>query len=200
MRKNCWNSIKFFLRLHVINKLLYGCYVIWSGQIPWWNWYLTPVVNFDEARRAHLAKYTLPPPRRCPWDLFRNVKVCGDAKERVGCGKQREPTAPIQSLVKMHHWFLSLRWKPFFRQNCSPGSCVCSEGPALGRTLMMIWGFSARQHHKSFAPVMNDDCDGQWYPGMDGPTFPNIILTVEEKPQKNLIQETVPTGDRTRAR
>ena len=27
-------------------------------------------------------------------------KICSDAKERVGCGRQREATVPIQSLVK----------------------------------------------------------------------------------------------------
>ena len=47
------------------------------------------------------------PPHWCPWDLF---KVCSDAKERVGCRKQWEATAPIQSLVKLQPWFLSLRW------------------------------------------------------------------------------------------
>ena len=30
-----------------------------SGQKPWWNWYLNPVVNFGEVRRAQLAKSTL---------------------------------------------------------------------------------------------------------------------------------------------
>ena len=28
----------------------------------------------------------------CNWDLFRSFKVCSDAKEKVGCGKQREAT------------------------------------------------------------------------------------------------------------
>ena len=32
---------------------------IWSGQKPWWNWYLTPEVNFGEVRRVQLAKSTL---------------------------------------------------------------------------------------------------------------------------------------------
>ena len=68
---------------------------LWSDQKPWWNWYLTPVVNFGEVRRAQLAKYTLLPPRWRPWDLFRSFKVYSDAKERVGCGKKREATASI---------------------------------------------------------------------------------------------------------
>ena len=47
--------------------------------------------------------------------------------------------APIQSLVKLQPWFLSLRWKTCLWQNCSLGCCACSEGPALGQnTLMMI--------------------------------------------------------------
>ena len=32
---------------------------LWSGQKPWWNWYLTSVVNFGEVRRAQLANFTL---------------------------------------------------------------------------------------------------------------------------------------------
>ena len=47
-------------------------------------------------------------------------------------GKQREATAPIQSLVKQQPRFLSLQWKICLRQNCSLDSCACSEGPALG--------------------------------------------------------------------
>ena len=59
--------------------------------------------------------------------------------KRVRCGKQREATAPIQSLVKLQPWFLSLRWKICLRQNCSLGSCACSEVPGLGQnTLMMM--------------------------------------------------------------
>ena len=48
------------------------------------------------------------PPLWCPGifsDLLRSVQML----KRVGCGKQREATAPIQSLVKLQPWFLSLR-------------------------------------------------------------------------------------------
>ena len=49
------------------------------------------------------------------------------------CGKQREASAPIESLVKLQPWFLSLL------QNCTLGSCDCSDEPALRQnTLMMI--------------------------------------------------------------
>ena len=84
------------------------------------------VVNFGEIRRAHLAKSTLFTSSWCPWDLFRSFKVCSDAKERVGCGKQREATAPFKSLVKFQPWFLSLQWKICLRQNCSLGFSACS--------------------------------------------------------------------------
>ena len=44
---------------------------------------------------AQLAKSTLLTSTPVPWDLFRSFKVCSDAKERVGCRKQREATVPI---------------------------------------------------------------------------------------------------------
>ena len=36
-----------------------GFLYLWSGQKPWWNWNLTPMVNFGEVRRAQLAKFIL---------------------------------------------------------------------------------------------------------------------------------------------
>ena len=68
-----------------------------------------------------------------PWDLFRSFNVCSDAKERVGCGKQREATASIQFLVKLQPWLPSLQWMTCLPQNCSLGSCACSEGPTFGQ-------------------------------------------------------------------
>ena len=32
---------------------------LWPGQKLWWNWPLTPVVNFGEVRKAQLTKFTL---------------------------------------------------------------------------------------------------------------------------------------------
>ena len=78
------------------------------------------------------------PPRWCPWDLFRSFKVCSDAKERVGCRRQREATAPIQSLVKLQPRFLSLWWKTCLRQNCRLSSVIAVKDLPLGRTLMMM--------------------------------------------------------------
>ena len=51
-----------------------------------------PVVNFSEVRRAQLDKSTLLTSSLVPLGSF---KVCSDAKERVGYGKQRDATAPI---------------------------------------------------------------------------------------------------------
>ena len=54
------------------------------------------------------------------------------------CGKQREATALIKSLVKLQPWFLSLRWKTCLRQNCSLGFSACCEGPAFGQNTWYI--------------------------------------------------------------
>ena len=49
--------------------------------------------------------------------------------------------------------------------------------------------------------MRDDDNDGQMIFGdLGGLKLPDICLTGEEKPRKNLTQETVPTGDRTRTR
>ena len=52
----CHKSLSTFLRLPEVNCFLLkyggegwlGYPDLWSGQKPWWNWYLTPVVNFGE--------------------------------------------------------------------------------------------------------------------------------------------------------
>ena len=90
---------------------------LWSGRKPLWNWYLTPVVNFGEVRKVQLAKSTILTSALVPLDLFRSFTVCSDAKEIVRCWKQGESTAPIQSLVKLQPWFLSLQWK----------TCLCAQ-------------------------------------------------------------------------
>ena len=94
-----------------------------------------PCGEFRWSREGIVSQIHSPPASTLvPWDLLRSFKVYSDAKERVRCGKQREATAPVQSLVKLQPWFLSLWWKTCLRQNCSLGSWACSEGPALGRT------------------------------------------------------------------
>ena len=85
-----------------------------SGSLIWSKTLMELIFNScGEVRRARLAKSNLLTSTLhwCPWDLLRSFKVCSDAKERVGCGKQREATTPIQSLLKLQPWFLSLRWK-----------------------------------------------------------------------------------------
>ena len=62
-----------------------------GGFLPLSQLHSTPVVNFGEVRRAQLAKSTLLTSTTRPLGSF---KICSDAKERVDCGKQREPTAP----------------------------------------------------------------------------------------------------------
>ena len=76
-------------------------------------------MNFCEVRRAQLDKSTLLTSKLVPLGSFHTFKVCSGAKERVGCGKQREATASIQSLVKLQLWFLRLRCKTCLRQNYS---------------------------------------------------------------------------------
>ena len=103
---------------------------LWSGQKPWWNWYLTLVVNVDEVLRAQLAESTFLTSTLVPLGSFRSFKVCSDAKGRVGCGKQ------TGSYLKP--CFLSLQWKTCLRQNWNLHFCTCSEGTALGQNTMVI--------------------------------------------------------------
>ena len=109
-----------------------------SGSLIWSKTLLELIFNpcgeFREVRRAQLAKPTHLTNTLVPLGSLRSFKVCSDAKERVGRGKQRKATVPIQSLVKLQQWFLSVR-KICLRQNCTNGSCVCVCGrPAFGRT------------------------------------------------------------------
>ena len=64
--------------------------LIWSKTLM--ERYLTPVVNFGEVLRTQLARSTILTSSLVPLGSFR---ICSDAKERVGCGKKREATAPI---------------------------------------------------------------------------------------------------------
>ena len=97
-------------------------------------------------RRTQLAKSTLLTCILVPLRSFRSFKISSDAKERVGCGKQREATAPIQSQAKLQPWFLSLRWKTCLRQNCSLGSSACSEGLARGQNTLTMIDIPGKNH------------------------------------------------------
>ena len=91
---------------------------LWSGQKPCWNWYLTPVVNFEEVRRAQLAKFTLLTSTLGPQMLNREWGVENNGK-------------------------LPLLFFP--SKNCSLGSCVCGGRPALGQNCSLgAWVFIER--------------------------------------------------------
>ena len=58
------------------------------------------------------------------------------------CGEECNGKLPHLFIPgKTAAWFLSLRWKTCLRQNCSLGSCACSEWPALGQNILMIWTY-----------------------------------------------------------
>ena len=86
---------------------LLGFLDFWSGEKPWWNWYLTPVVNFGEIRRTQLAQSTLL--TSLSLGYFRYCKVYSEAKES-GVQKAMGSYHTYSSLVKLQPWFLSLQW------------------------------------------------------------------------------------------
>ena len=107
-----------------------------SGSLIWSKTLMELIFNpCGEFRRAQSAKSSFLTSSLVPVGSF---QFSSDAKERVGCGKQREATAPIKSLAKLQPRFLSLWWKTWLRQNCSLGSSACSEGPAFGHNTLMI--------------------------------------------------------------
>ena len=61
------------------------------------------------AKMIWISKSTLLITTLVALGTFKTFKVCSDAKKRVGCGKQREATAPIQSPVKLQTWFRNLQ-------------------------------------------------------------------------------------------
>ena len=135
-----------------------------SGSLIWSKSVMKLTFNpCGEFRRSveDSDKSTLLTSTWCPWNLSRSFKVCFNTKERVGCGNQREATAPI------HPWSLSLRWetclwqncnlgswvssgRPDFGRNCSIGGCICNEGPALYLKL--------GQSYKSVVPDISTSC------------------------------------------
>ena len=125
---------------------------LWSGQKPWWNWYLTPVVNFGEVRRAQLAKST----HVTSWDLFRSFKICSDAKWEWGAdsnGKLSKLLIPSKTTTLV----------PEFAVEDLPLGRTVTLVPAfavkdllLGRTLMMMMmnvGLTRGIHKVSFPLV-----------------------------------------------
>ena len=94
-----FQNCDFFLHqsyFKVLGRRLIGIsgYLIWSKTLM--EPILIPVVNFGEVRKGPVSQIHSPHLHvGCPWDLLRYFKVCSDAKERVGCWKQREATALI---------------------------------------------------------------------------------------------------------
>ena len=127
-----------------------------SGQKPWWYWYLTPVMNFDEVWRPHMPNPLYSPPRWYPWDLLRSFKVCADAKEKVVCGKQREATAPIlHSKIANLVLEFAMEDLPLGRTATLIPEFALKFLP-LGRTLMMMYidtHTHARTHTRTHAPT-----------------------------------------------
>ena len=67
------------------------------------------VLNFDEVRRAQIAKSTLLTSTLVPLGSFQIFRMCSDAKERVGARKAAESYRIYLSLVKLQHQFLHLQ-------------------------------------------------------------------------------------------
>ena len=79
---------------------------LWSDQKPWRNWFLSPTVNFNEVRRAQLAKFTL---LTSTLGALGSFKVRSDDRES-GVRKAAGSYHTYSSLVKLQLWFLSYRW------------------------------------------------------------------------------------------
>ena len=58
-KKNFYGDRNRFEVIYIGGEGWLGFPDLWSGQKHWWNWYLSPVVNFGEVWRTQLAKSTL---------------------------------------------------------------------------------------------------------------------------------------------
>ena len=52
-------TVYIYIFIYIWGEEWLGFPDLWFGKKSWWNWYLTPVVNFGEVRRSKLAKSTL---------------------------------------------------------------------------------------------------------------------------------------------
>ena len=103
---------------------------LWSGQKPWWNWYLISVVDFGEVRRAQPAKSTLLTSTLVPLALF---KICTDTKER-----ERERESGMRKATGSYGTY-----SPLLKlQPLVPEFPV--EGLPLGRTAALVPEFSVK--------------------------------------------------------
>ena len=96
---------------------------LWSGQKAWWNWCLTPVANFDEVRRAQLAKSNL---------LTSSLVAPGIFTDVLRSVRMLKREWGVESNEKLPYLF-----NPW--QNCSPGSWVYSGRLAFGKTAALQW-------------------------------------------------------------
>ena len=71
----CVLKLRFKLIFHIYHCLVFVGLYLWSGQKPWWNWYITSVVNFGEVRRAQLAKSTILTSMFVPLGSFRSFQM-----------------------------------------------------------------------------------------------------------------------------
>ena len=82
-----------------------------SGQEPWWNWYLSSVVNFGEVRRGELAKSTLLTSSLVPLGSFQIFYGLFRCQRESGVRKATGSYRIYFSLVKLQPTFLSFQWK-----------------------------------------------------------------------------------------
>ena len=90
-----------------------------SGSLIWWTNPDGTVLNFGEVRRAQLDKCSLLTSRLVSLGPFRSFKVCWDAKERVGRGKQGK-LPRLFTFSKTATLVHGMRWKTCFWAELQP--------------------------------------------------------------------------------
>ena len=133
----CTASVSVWLGLYIRGEGWLGFPDLWYGQRPWWNWCFNPCGKFGWSPEGPVSQIHSPHLLVGAPGIFSDLLRSVQMLKRVGCGKQREATAPIKSLVKLQPWFLSLRWNTCLRQNYSIGFSACSEGRAFGQNTLI---------------------------------------------------------------
>ena len=107
-----------------------------SGQNPWWNWYLTSVVNFGEvwARQIHSPNLHAGTP-----GIFSDLSTCVQMLKREWGAESNEKLLhlfiPRKTATFVPEFFSE---RPALEHNCDLGSFVCSERPALGQNTLIM--------------------------------------------------------------
>ena len=92
-------------------------------------------------------------------DLLRSVQRL--KRERVGCRKQMGSYCTYSIPGRTAALVPEFVMKDRLRQNCSLGSCACSEGTALGQnTLMIMMELIFTLHHWFFKIIQDYFCCG----------------------------------------